>query len=97
MAELNRIDRVEPDYAEKLLVGLEDDVLTPDQLMQVDQLAFAKAEARTTSASAGTGTGGGQITSYIAGEPFNPIKNPAKTIGKDFAEFFEYIAKKLRN
>ncbi len=97
MAELNRIDRVEPDYAEKLLVGLEDDVLTPDQLMQVDQLAIAKAEARTTSASAGTGTGGGQITSYIAGGPFNPIKNPAKTIGKDFAEFFEYIAKKLRN
>jgi hypothetical protein len=95
MEELNRIDRVEPDYAEKLLVSLEDDVLTPDQLMQVDQLAIAKAEARTTSASAGGGTGGGQITSYVAGGAFNPIKDPAKTIGQDFAAFFEYVAKKL--
>jgi len=99
MAELNTIDRVEPDYAEKLLVGLEDDVLTPDQLMQVDQLAIAKAEARTTSATAGAGTGGGtgggQITSYVAGGAFNPIKDPAKSIGQDFAAFFEYVAKKL--
>ncbi len=97
MEELNTIDRVEADYAEKLLVSLEDDLLTPDQLMQVDQLAIAKAEARTTSASTGTGTGGGQITSYVAGGAFNPIKDPAKTIGQDFATFFEYVAKKLRN
>ena len=99
MTELNKLDRVEPDYAEKLLVGLEDDLLTPDQLMQVDQLAIAKAEARTTNASAGAGTGagGGQISSYVAGGPFNPIKDPAKSIGQDFAAFLEYVAKKLRN
>jgi len=100
MEELNTIDRVEADYAEKLLVNLEDDVLTPDQLMQVDQLAIAKAEARTTNASAGAGTGGGtgggQISSYVAGGAFNPIKDPAKSIGQDFAEFLEYVAKKLK-
>ena len=96
MGELMGMQRVEPGRAEEILVYLEDEVLSPDQLMEVDQLAIARMESRDTqTTSAGTGTGGGQITSYIAGGPFNPMTDATKTIGKDFAAFFEYVSKKL--
>jgi hypothetical protein len=96
MSELKGMQRVEPDRAEEMLVYLEDEVLSPDQLMEVDQLAIAKMEARETQTTSGeTGTGGGQITSYIAGGPFNPMTDETKTIGKDFTAFFEYVSKKL--
>jgi len=96
MSELKLMQRVEPDRAEEMLIYLEDEVLSPDQLMEVDQLAIARMESRETqSTSQGTGTGGGQITSYIAGGPFNPMSDAAKTIGKDFAAFFDYVSKKL--
>ncbi len=90
MTVLKRTDRVEPDIADSLLANLEDNILTPDQLMYTDQLAIAKMETRT----AGTG-GGGQITNYIAGGAFNPMKDPSKNIGKDFDVFFHYVTKKL--
>ena len=96
MSELKAMQRVEPDRAEEVLIYLEDEVLSPDQLMQVDQLAIARMEARETqTTSAGTGTGGGQITSYLAGGSFNPMTDASKTIGKDFAAFFDYVSKKL--
>lgn len=96
MSELKAVQRVEPDQAEEMLIYLEDEVLSPDQLMEVDQLAIARMESRETQETAqSTGTGGGQITSYIAGGPFNPMTDATKTIGKDFAAFFEYVSKKL--
>ena len=94
MSELKQMQRVEPQRAEEILVYLEDEVLSPDQLMEVDQLAIARLESRETQTTS-TGTGGGQITSYIAGGPFNPMTDATKTIGKDFAAFFDYVSKKL--
>jgi hypothetical protein len=96
MSELKAMQRVEPDDAEEMLIYLEDEVLSPDQLMEVDQLAIVRMESRDTEAtSQSTGTGGGQITSYVAGGPFNPMTDATKTIGKDFAAFFDYVSKKL--
>lgn len=96
MSELKAMQRVDPEKAEEILIYLEDEVLSPDQLMEVDQLAIARMESRDTEAtSQSTGTGGGQITSYIAGGPFNPMTDATKTIGKDFAAFFDYASKKL--
>ena len=96
MSEMKLMQRVEPDRAEEMLIYLEDEVLSPDQLMEVDQLAIARMESRETQATTqSTGTGGGQITAYIAGGPFNPMTDATKTIGKDFAAFFDYVSKKL--
>lgn len=93
MTDLKQIDRVEPEAAEAMLIRIEDDILSPDQLMYVDQLAIERMETRTSGA--GGGTGGGQITTYVAGGAFNPMKDPSKNIGKDFDTFFKYLAKKL--
>ena len=96
MESINNIERVEPDEAEDMLVKIEDEILTPDQLMHIDQLAIARAadrESATTDRVAGSG--GGQITSYVAGGAFNPMKDASKTIGKDFAAFYDYLKKKL--
>ncbi len=94
MKEIKSMERVEPEVADKLLTHLEDDVLTPDQLMYTDQLAIAR-EAERQTRTPGSRGGGGQITSYIAGGPFNPMADPSKTMGKDFAAFFDYVSKKL--
>lgn len=93
MTTLLQTDRVEPETAEEMLVKIEDEILTPDQLMYTDQLAIEKMASRTPGA--GGGGGGGQITNYIAGGAFNPMKDPAKNIGKDFDTFFKYLKKKL--
>lgn len=95
MSKLKSIKRIEPDEAEEMLVHMEDEVLTPDQLMEVDQLAIARMEERAVQSTKGSGSGGGQITSYIAGGPFNPVADPSRTIGKDFITFFEYVSRKL--
>ena len=94
--EILRTERIEPDFAEELLVRIEDEVLTPDQLMYVDQLAIAREESReTTTVEKGTGTGAGQLQTYIAGGAFNPMSDDSKTIGKDFATFYEYLKGKV--
>ncbi len=93
METLLQKERVEPDTADEMLVRIEDEILTPDQLMYTDQLAIEKMESRTPGAS--EGSGGGQITNYIAGGAFNPMKDPSKNIGKDFDTFFTYLVKKL--
>ena len=94
MRELKSMERVEPKVADKMLTHLEDDVLTPDQLMYTDQLAIER-EAERETRTPGSGGGGGQITSYIAGGAFNPMTAPEKKIGADFASFFAYVSKKL--
>ena len=93
MKDLKTMERVEPKWADERLTQLEDNILTPDQLMYTDQLAIAR-EAEQETKTPGSG-GGGQITSYIAGGAFNPMADPSKTIGKDFASFFDYVSKKL--
>ncbi len=93
METLLHKERVEPDTADEMLVRIEDEILTPDQLMYTDQLAIEKLESRTPGA--GGGSGGGQITNYIAGGAFNPMKDPSKNMGKDFDTFFTYLVKEL--
>jgi hypothetical protein len=96
MTSLKTMRRVNPAEAEKTLEYLEEQVLSPEQLMAVDQLAIAKMEAREAqSSSPSEGSGGGQITSYLAGGPFNPMTDATRTIGKDFAAFYEYVKRKL--
>ena len=97
------IDRIEVDNADETLLYLEEELLTLDQLIYVDELAIAKMENRVSGSGAGggaggnssnTGSGGGQLAGYVAGGNFNPLKDPSKTIGKDVAAFFEYLKKK---
>lgn len=96
MNRIKTLKRVEPAEAEKTLRHLEEEVLNPDQLMAVDELAIAKMAARETQTTQPSdGSGGGQITSYVAGGPFNPMTDATKTIGKDFAAFYDYVKKKL--
>ena len=96
MQTIKSLERIEPEEAEKLLVRLEDEILTPDQLIYVDQLAIERMEARDTSTEQNTpGSGAGQILSYIGGGAFNPMTDERKTIGKDFAAFYNYLAKKV--
>ncbi len=85
-------DRVDVDDAEWHLTYFEDELLTIDQLMYVDELAIEKMATRVPGS--GGGSGGGQMASYIAGGAFNPLKDETKTIGQDVASFFAYLKKK---
>lgn len=88
--------RLEPKPAEALLKEIEDKILTPAQLMRVDELALA----RESSSTAGTGTGPGAtggtspVQSYLSGGPFNPMLDATKTIGKDFKAAYDYLKAK---
>ncbi len=96
------LDRIEVDDADETLLYMEEELLTLDQLIYVDELAIAKMENRVSGSgsgggggSSGTGSGGGQLAGYVAGGDFNPLKDPSKTIGKDVTVFFDYLKKKL--
>jgi hypothetical protein len=99
MVELRNTKRVEVARAQILLTTIEDDILTPAQLMAADKLAAAKESERTTVQGTGAGssaTGGtSSMTSYVSGGDFNPIIDATKTMGKDFTAFYDYAAKKL--
>ena len=95
---LNRflnIDRIEVDDADETLLYLEEELLTLDQLIYVDELAIERMENRVSGSGSGGGSGGGQLANYVAGGAFNPLKDPSKTIGKDVAAFYDYLKKKL--
>jgi len=92
--EIKNSERIEAEWADERLTFLEDEVLTVEQLIEVDQLIIAREENRVPQEK-GTGTGSGPISSYVAGGAFNPIIDETKTMGEDFAEFFELISKKL--
>ena len=94
MNRLQSTERIEVDMAEEILVHLEDEVLSPDQLMEVDQLFIAREETRTVQTGQGGGEGG-LITSYIAGGPFNPTLDASKTMGKDFGAFYKSVSERL--
>jgi hypothetical protein len=89
------MDRIEVDDADETLLHMEEELLTLDQLIYVDELAIEKMENRVSGSGAGGGSGGGQLANYVAGGAFNPLKDPSKTIGKDVAGFFDYLKKKL--
>ena len=96
------IDRIEVADADITLLYMEEELLTLDQLIYVDELAIAKMENRVSGSgagggggSSGSGSGGGQLAGYVAGGAFNPLKDPSKTIGKDVSDFFNYLKKKL--
>ena len=99
MREITVTERIEPDWAEENLERLELDVLSPDQLMAIDQLAIARLEGREEESEEpqqkGGGTGSGPILTYIAGGAFNPIIDETKSIGEGFFELFNYIGKKI--
>ena len=89
-----KMDRIKIDEADGTLIYLEEELLTLDQLIYVDELAIAKMGNRVSGSGTGGG-GGGQMANYIAGGLFNPLKDPSKTIGKDVSAFFSYLKKKL--
>jgi hypothetical protein len=95
MTTIKATKRFVPKEAEKLLVKIEDTILTAAQLAYVDQLAIAKAATRGTGTGEGAGSGSGPLTTYIAGGDFNPMLDTSKTLGKDFAAFYDYAAKKV--
>ena len=95
MQKLKGMERVEPDAAEELLVHLEDDVLTPEQLMEVDQLIIAREQERSTQETGTGGGDGGLITSYIDGGAFNPMTNTGRKMGDDFLAYLESVRRRL--
>lgn len=95
MEEIKATKRFEVSHAEELLTRIEEEILTPEQLMAVDQIAIAKMDERASSGVSPGSGGGGQITSYLAGGPFNPMLDATKTIGKDFAAYDELVSKRL--
>ena len=94
-------ERIEADDAEEKLLYMEEELLTPDQLIYVDELAIARMENREGGTKSGTGSGssggsgGGLLAAYAAGGAFNPLTDPSKPIGEDVAAFFDYLKKKL--
>ena len=93
MAEIEGSERIEPDWALESLEYLELDVLTPDQLIAVDQLAIAREATRETGTGQGSGgTGSGPIVTYIAGGAFNPIVDESKSIGEGFYTLYRSLA-----
>ena len=97
-----KLDRIEVDDADKTLLYMEEELLTLDQLIYVDELAIAKMENRVSGSgagggggSSGSGSGGGQLAGYVAGGAFNPLNDTSKTIGEDVISFYDYLKKKL--
>jgi len=98
MKEIQSTDRIEPEWAEETLDYLELDVLSPSQLMEVDQLALAREESReegTGTSQGGGGTGTGPLQTFVAGGAFNPIIDETKSIGEGFFELYRLVEKKL--
>lgn len=96
METIRATERIEPRLAEELLTRIEEEILTPTQLTEVDQIAIAKMNERETNSTSQSGRGGGgQITSYISGGKFNPMLDSTKNIGKDFAAYYQLVSKRL--
>jgi hypothetical protein len=101
MVELRSTKRVEVARAKTLLTMIEDNILTPTQLMATDKLAAGREAERTNVPGSGAGSssssssGAGSLASYVAGGDFNPLLDTTKTMGQDFTAFYDYVAKKL--
>lgn len=103
MEEIESMRRIEAAWADETLQYLELELLTPDQLMEVDKRAIEWQKTRDSGLAAGTGgrggggdgsgtgDGSGPISSYVAGGPFNPLLDESKSIGKGFRDLYEHI------
>jgi hypothetical protein len=96
MEEIRSATRIEPVWADEMLTHLELDVLTVQQLMEVDRLAIEWQNTRTGgtqtgSGSGSTGSGSGPLSTYVAGGAFNPIVDESRSIGQGFAALYEEL------
>jgi len=100
MTEIRRTERMDPDQADEWLASIEDEILTPAQLVAVDKLYLARETTRGSGTGAGSGAGGGtgdatgSIATYIAGGKFNPILDTSKSMGADFAAFYDELGER---
>ena len=98
MTAVKQSDRINPNRADEWLVTIEDQILTVDQLMYVDQLYLARANSSGSgdgtgagNGAGGTGTASGLIATYIAGGAFNPIIDASKSMGEDFLAYYDEL------
>jgi hypothetical protein len=98
MTAVRQSERIEPDQADEWLVAIEDEILTPAQLAFVDKLYLARSRSSGTgegtgtgSANSASGTASGSIATYVAGGKFNPIVDTSKSMGEDFAAYYEEL------
>jgi hypothetical protein len=101
MEDIDGMTRIEADWAEETLEYLELDLLTPAQLMVVDQIAINRQSESSGGTGTGTGAGAGRagtaeegtspLQSYINGGAFNPVNDDSKSIGQGFYELMDLI------
>ncbi|MDZ7795348.1 MAG: hypothetical protein U5P10_17140 [Spirochaetia bacterium] len=104
MEDIESMGRIEATWADETLQYLELELLTPDQLMEIDQRAIewqnnsdsgsaAGSGGRAAGGGDGSGSGGGSgpISSYVNGGPFNPLLDESKNIGKGFRDLYECV------
>lgn len=106
MGEIKSTSRMTPALAERMMEEIEDDILTPRQLMYTDRI-WAEAERNASGGSVpGSGTssrarGGqsgtegtpapGSIASYAAGGPYNPLADTSRPQGEQFEAFYQRL------
>lgn len=95
LSRFMKMERIEVEDADETLLYMEEDLLTLDQLIFIDELAIERMEARVSGSGKGAGSGGGQLAGYVAGGPFNPLIDETKIIGQDVTAFMAYLKKKL--
>lgn len=111
MGEIKSTSRLTPALAERLMEEIEDDILTPRQLMYTDRI-WAEAERNAESSAArprqrssasggnaeGTASGepaSGSLASYVAGGPYNPMADTARPQGEQFEAFHWRLLERL--
>ncbi|MBU0937075.1 MAG: hypothetical protein KKI09_02385 [Spirochaetes bacterium] len=98
--------RLDKATAEAFLLQLEDDILTPAQLMYTDKLFAARESTRSGTPGSGTGTGssnrsaeagseGGLVTAYLNGGDYNPLKDSTKSLGEGVQNLRNYLKSRL--
>jgi hypothetical protein len=99
--EIERTDRFTPKRATAMMVLIEDNILTPAQLIYTDRLFMNRDSSRTGSGSgSGSNPGssgnpaGGAMAAFIAGGPYNPLRDASRQQGQDFQEFRALVRKR---
>ncbi len=100
--EIAATERLEPQTARKMLDTIEEEVLTPEQLLHTDKLFITREETRVPgSGSSGGSTvspaqddgssAGGSAAAYAAGEPYNPLTDHSRQVGETFRKLRERL------
>lgn len=99
MTAIRQSERIEPRRADEWLVTIEEEILTAAQLAYIDKLYLDRASTAQSGAGTGSGSAGaaggeasGSIATYIAGGAFNPIMDTTKSMGQDFARYYDELA-----